>query len=154
MNTKTPNLAVVEDRLNRHRNDLKRAFGHISSIEDKQHEHDLKHVADDGRQEEIRATVESLKNTIEDAFTGWKNLVLKMDGKLQSIEIHSGSIEDRITRIEEKEIDTRKILKWLGTWRGTFFMCFVLLIFAGVIFPDAREFLLEVLGVVSKTGAK
>lgn len=155
MTGKEAEVAVLKDRADRHRNDLKRAFHRLENIEGAQSENALERVRDEARQTEMGANIQALGASVEHAVTelqGAVNKVDKIDGRLQAIETSTKSIDARITSIEKKEVDLRKVLMWLGTKRGVFFMCFALVLLVGSFAPDARAFILEALGIVSSAG--
>ena len=146
-------IAVLKDRVDRHRADLKRVFTRVEGVEETQTQNSLERVRDEAKQEEMGASINSLNHTMEaviEEVKGNGGKMDKIDSRLQSIETSIKSINDRVTSIERKEIDMVKVIRWLGTWRGTFFMCFVLSITLGVLVPDARDFILEVLGIATK----
>lgn len=152
-------IAVLEERIGRHRKDIGRAFTHIDALEGKQAEDDLTRVRDEARQTEMGASIDSLSQAVENAVTEFREATSMM-GEVgerlkaieETLEKELVPIKDRITRIEEKEVDMVKVIRWLGTWRGVFFMCFLFCISIGVAVPDAREFILSMFGIVGKAG--
>lgn len=159
MTTEQAKIAVIEERVNRHRSDISRAFERVGGIESKMAKDDIHRVRSESRQEEMSASIDSLGHNVESAIKEFREamgMMGEIGTRLKAIEETLDkdlvSIKNRITRIEEKEIDIVIIIKWLGTWRGTFFMCFIFCVSIGVLVPDAREFILSMFGIASKVG--
>lgn len=150
-------IALLDERVGRHRKDLGRAFAHIDALEEKRVKDDLDRVKNDGRMEEMGASINSLGHSVENVVTEFReatSMMGEVGARLKAIEETLENelipIKNRIARIEEKEVDVVMVIKWLGTWRGTFFMCFVFSITVGVLVPDAREFILDVFGIATQ----
>lgn len=98
----------------------------------------------------IHHTVEETNQTANRVVEFMEELKISMAKLVKSI----NHIDERVTALETNRFDSVKIFKWLGTWRGTFFMCFALLVIVGVVVPDAREFILDIFGTVKIPGVK
>ena len=156
MNTPTADtqLAVHEERLTRHRGDLKRSFDRIETLEQAHVQYTMDRVSDQNRLEEMSANLQSLKESVEAAIQGNEKVDKRIDERLDSIESTVGdtqqavsSINIRLETIERERFDIVKVLRWLATWRGTIFMIVVSAMLIGAVFPDAREWINSLLGL-------
>lgn len=110
--------------------------------------------SNENRKDEINAlerSVESIKLTVENTNKTANRAVELMEELKEYIEKVEKSMNDRLDALEANKFDAVKVLQWLGTWRGTFFMCFVFSVTVGVIVPDARDFIIDVLGIATKS---
>ena len=150
-------IAVHGERLNRHRGDIKRSFERIETLEDGHIQYSLDRVGDQSRFEEMSAQLQSLKETVETAVQGIEKVDKRIDERLSFIESavnqtqqDVGIITTRINDIERERFDSVKVFKWLGTWRGTFFMTVVSAMLIGAIFPDAREWISSLFSLATR----
>jgi chromosome segregation ATPase len=152
-------IAVLKDRVARYGKDISRSFNRIEGVENTQKKNDLLRVHDESKYDEMTAQLESLKDAVETAIGGIKSVESRIDDRLKSIEKivadiqhDTSSTNTRVDTLEADKFDAVKVLRWLGTWRGTFFMVAISAMLIGAIFPDAREWISDLLGIITKIG--
>lgn len=157
MSGETTRITRLEERVSRQRQDINSNSDRVKEMETLQQDRAIKEVSEESKFTELTATVSSMAASMETVIGQLRDGSARMgtiDGHLIKIDASVKAVGNRVSLIENKEVDLRKILMWLGTKRGVFFMCFTLVLLVGSFAPDTREFILELLGLVGSASAK